>query len=88
MLIKKPIGTGAFAQVYCVRHKKTKERFAIKMMRKKVILKHGMVEAIKQEIEIMYKLKSDHIVRLEDHFEDEDKVYLVMEYMEGGSLFE
>ena len=37
LLIKKPIGTGAFAQVYCVRHKKTKERFAIKMMRKKVI---------------------------------------------------
>ena len=36
----------------------------------------------------MYKLKSDHIVKLEDHFEDEDKVYLVMEYLEGGSLFE
>ena len=37
LLIKKPIGTGAFAQVYLVRHKKTKDRFAIKMMRKKII---------------------------------------------------
>ena len=50
-------------------------------MKKKVILKHDMVEAIKQEIEIMYRLKSDHIVKLEDHFEDDERVYLIMEYV-------
>ena len=88
LLIKKPVGTGAFAQVYLVRHKQTKQKYAIKLMRKKLIMRHGIVEAINQEIEIMYKLKSEHIVRLEDHFEDSEKVYLVMEYVEGGTLFE
>ena len=57
-------------------------------MKKKIILKHEIADAIKQEIEIMYKLKNDHIVRLEDHFEDDEKVYLVMEYISGGTLLE
>ena len=87
-LIKKPLGTGAFADVYLVRNKQTKLQYAIKLMNKKLILKHEAVDAIRQEIEIMYKLESDHIVKLEDHFEDDEKVYLVMEYMEGGTLFE
>ena len=50
-------------------------------MKKKEILKHGMVEATKQEIEIMYRLKNEHIVKLEDHFEDDERVYLIMEYV-------
>lgn len=85
---KKPIGTGAFAQVYLVRHKKTKVHYAIKLIQKKIILKRGTLEAIKQEVEIMYKLKSDHIVKLVDHFEDDKRVYLVMEYVSGGTLLE
>ena len=88
LLVKKPIGTGAFAEVYSVRHKKTKVHYAIKLMKKKIILKHEIADAIRQEIEIMYKLKNDHIVRLEDHFEDDEKVYLVMEYVSGGTLLE
>ena len=36
----------------------------------------------------MYKLKSDHIVKLVDHFEDDKRVYLVMEYVSGGTLLE
>ena len=36
----------------------------------------------------MYKLKSDHIVKLVDHFEDDRRIYLVMEYVSGGTLLE
>lgn len=42
----------------------------------------------KKEIQILYKLDNEHIIKLLDHFEDENSVYLITEFVEGVTLFE
>ena len=36
----------------------------------------------------MYQVKDDHIIRLHDHFEDDHKVYLLLEYAPDGTLYD
>ena len=42
---------------------------------------------VKNEIAIMKKLKSQNIVQLIEDFEDNNFVYIVLEYCEQGTLF-
>jgi len=36
----------------------------------------------------MYKVKDEHIIRLHDHFEDDHKVYLLLEHAPDGTLYD
>ena len=83
----KCIGEGTYGSVWKVRHKITKEIFAIKVMNKENIIRHNMVEQINKEIEIMYKLDHPNIIKLYSHFEDDEHFCLVMEYASKGQLF-
>ena len=87
-LSRKAIGVGAFASVYLVRHKTTKLQYAIKAIKKTLIKEHGLLEDIQREIEIMYALENEHIIKLHNHFEDDYKVYLLLEYASGGTLYD
>ena len=59
----KSIGKGGFGSVWKVRHKVTKQIFAIKVINKESIVKQKMVEQTNREIEIMYKLDHPHIIK-------------------------
>ena len=72
------IGVGGFGKVYKVRHKVSKNVFAIKVINKKKILEHDLVEQIKLEVKIMYMLSQDHILKLYNHYEDDDNFYLIL----------
>ena len=72
------IGVGGFGKVYKVRHKVSKNVFAIKVINKKKILEHDLVEQIKLEVKIMYKLNHEHILKLYNHYEDDDNFYLIL----------
>ena len=72
------IGGGGFGKVYKVRHKVSKNIFAIKVINKKKILEHDLVEQIKLEVKIMYKLNHEHILKLYNHYEDDDNFYLIL----------
>jgi len=78
------IGVGGFGKVYKVRHKVSKNVFAIKVINKKKILEHDLVEQIKLEVKIMYKLDHDHILRLYNHYEDDDNFYLILQFCGKG----
>ena len=82
------LGKGAFAQVWPVRNKETKERYAVKLIKKATINKSGILSAIKRETQVMYQLKDENIIRLHDHFEDDHKVYLLLEYASKGTLYD
>lgn len=82
---QRKIGDGAFGQVWRVRHKKTLKQFAIKQVQKTKILR--ILDQFKREVAIMYTLDHPHIVKLYSHFEDDKFVYMVMDLIEGGSLF-
>ena len=44
-----------------------------------------MVHQIKTEIKIMYSLDHNNIIRLYNHFEENDHVYLIIEFAQGVS---
>jgi hypothetical protein len=50
------IGVGGFGKVYKVRHKQSKNIYAIKVINKAKIMEHDLVEQIKLEVKIMYNL--------------------------------
>lgn len=87
-LSRKAIGEGAFGQVFKVRHISTGSLYAIKAVSKGKILERNMVEQLKREIRIMYTLNHPNIIKLHNHFEDDNNVYLIMELAEGGNLFQ
>jgi serine/threonine protein kinase len=78
------IGVGGFGKVYKVRHKVSKNVYAIKVINKAKIIEHDLVEQIKLEVEIMYKLDHKHVVKLHNHYEDDDSFYLILEFAPKG----
>jgi serine/threonine protein kinase len=82
------IGAGAFGDVYLAKHKKDGKFYAIKQMDKSRILETGAkLDIIKREIDIHSRLRHDNIVKLLAHHEDEKSFYLVLEYINAGTLF-
>ena len=43
-----------------------------------------MIKYVTNEMDIMYKIKHPNIVKLHDHFEDYEFLYLQMEFCRGG----
>ena len=81
------IGVGGFGKVYKVRHKESKNIYAIKVINKAKIIEHDLDEQIKLEVEIMYKLDNKYIVKLHNHYEDDDSFYLILEYAPRGQIY-
>ena len=81
------IGEGSFGKVSLVRHNNTGSEYAIKQISKLDKNNQEGKTYFKREIEIMYKIHQSNIVRLFNHFEDNEFCYFVMEYIENGNLF-
>ena len=82
------IGSGSFGKVSLVRHNKTGSEYAIKQISKLDKNNQEGKTYFRREIEIMYKIHQSNIVRLFNHFEDNEFCYFVMEYIENGNLFD
>ena len=80
------LGRGSFARVREGVNLRTREKVAIKIIDKNNI--DVKVEALKTEVKILMNVKHPNIVNLFDVFEDDDKLYLIMEIMTGGELFD
>jgi serine/threonine protein kinase len=57
------------------------------VLKKSVIAAKGQVEHTKSEREILFEVRHPYIVRLRYAFQSEDKLYLVTDYYNGGTLF-
>ena len=84
----KMIGKGSFARVYLVEDKETKAKFAVKAFSKEYLLSQSKgKESLMNEIEIMQLVKHGNIMNLEELHESKNSIYLVLELLEGGELF-
>ena len=81
------IGKGAFGEVWKVSHKMTGKIYVIKVIDKMAIKGERLIDQINREIEIMYKLNHPHVIKLINHFEDDEKFYLIMPYASKGQLY-
>lgn len=83
----KTIGCGAFGEVDLVqRNDRPNQLFAMKTMRKLKILKQNQIAHVKAERDIMAEADNEWIVKLYFSFQDNEYLYLVMEYIPGGDL--
>ncbi|KIJ49369.1 hypothetical protein M422DRAFT_225013 [Sphaerobolus stellatus SS14] len=85
----KEIGNGAFARVYKCIKRSDGTQYAVKVLIKEKIRRMNSQGGIEREIEILRRLrdyKHDYIVCLEEHIEEDDHIYLVMELIEGGDM--
>ena len=85
--INQTIGKGTFSVVKLGINKKTKEKVAIKILKKKKIVHKEDAERIEREINILKKLDHINVIKIYKINEDEEKYYIVMEFCENGELF-
>ena len=80
------LGSGAFGTVNLVRCKRSGELFALKQIRKDAMVKKNHRDRILAERQLLSELKTEWVVTLHRTFQDEENLYMVMEYLPGGDL--
>ncbi|KAG9070545.1 hypothetical protein KI688_008083 [Linnemannia hyalina] len=88
-LLGKTLGKGSSGCVKLARHRRTNEQVAIKIISKASLANRAAVNrGIEREIAIMKLINHPHVIRLYDVYETEKELFLIMEYVSGGELFE
>ncbi|KAI9697457.1 MAG: hypothetical protein M1836_004735 [Candelina mexicana] len=80
------VGQGGYGQVFLAQKKDTREVCALKVMRKALIFKLDEIRHILTERDILTAAKSEWLVKLLYAFQDEQSIYLAMEYVPGGDF--
>ncbi|KAI3833767.1 hypothetical protein MKW92_017158 [Papaver armeniacum] len=84
----KTLGEGSFAKVKYAKNLETGDSVAIKVLQKDQVLRHMMVEQIKREISTMKLIKHPNVVQLHEVMASKTKIYIVLEFVNGGELFD
>ena len=86
-LIKRTLGQGTFGKVKLGIYLPTGEKVAIKIIEKERIIEKDDILRVKREFEMLALFNNPYIVVVAEIFESSDSYYTVMEYCEGGELF-
>lgn len=81
------LGKGSFATVKKATRRSDGKVFAVKII-KKSELKPEEIMVVHDEVEIMHKVDHPHCVKFIEMFETQKKLYMVMELLTGGELFD
>ena len=82
----KIIGKGAFGEVRLCKYIPTDDIVAIKKMKKEEMHKKNQVLHVRAERDVLSEAKNQWIVELKFSFQDQNYLYLGMEYLPGGDL--
>ncbi len=86
-LIRRTLGRGTFGKVKLGVYLPTKEKVAIKILEKNKIQDKDDKIRVKREFEMLTKFNHINVILVTEIFETLDSYYSVMEYCEGGELF-
>ena len=88
ILKNKQIGQGAFSNVYLCENNVDKKNYACKLIPKKTVHENGVgLDVIYNEISIHEKIIHPNIVRMYNHYENDENIYCFLEYIEGETLY-
>uniref|UniRef100_A0A1B0CFH9 non-specific serine/threonine protein kinase n=2 Tax=Lutzomyia longipalpis TaxID=7200 RepID=A0A1B0CFH9_LUTLO len=82
--VVKLISNGAYGAVYLVKHKHSRQRFAMKKINKNNLILRNQVEQVFAERDILSFADNPFVVSMYCSFETKKHLCLVMEYVEGG----
>ncbi|XP_032103309.1 microtubule-associated serine/threonine-protein kinase 2 isoform X2 [Sapajus apella] len=80
----KLISNGAYGAVYLVRHKSTRQRFAMKKINKQNLILRNQIQQAFVERDILTFAENPFVVSMFCSFETKRHLCMVMEYVEGG----
>jgi serine/threonine protein kinase len=83
----KLLGRGSFGEVLLVRLKASKKLYAMKILNKNLLKIKGQQAHTMTERNLMVKINSPFIVNIKSAFQDDTKLYIVSEFMQGGDMF-
>lgn len=83
----KTLGSGSFSKVK-LGMDDTGKQYAVKIIEKEQLVREHMEEQLKREISVMKLLNHPHIVKLYDVLQTQNHIYLVLELVTGGELFD
>lgn len=88
--LKEVIGVGSTGTCHRCRRKSDSKDYACKIIDKRQIeVKFtGLLDQFYVEIRVLSDLKHANIIKLEDVFETADRIFIIMEIMNGGELFD
>jgi len=81
------IGKGSFGKVMQVKHKATGKIYAMKVLNKKTIIERNELEHTRAEKSILQKLDHPFLVHLFYSFQTSEKLYFILDFINGGELF-
>jgi len=85
----KVIGKGSFARVFLAKRRNNGMTFAVKTFDKNMLLAADKARAsLINEINIMRRLEHENIINLYEVYESDNHIYLVVELLNGGELFD
>ena len=86
-LALKLLGRGSFGEVLLVKLKATGKIYAMKILDKKILKLKNQQNHTKTERDLMVRINSPFIVNIKSAFQDNNNLYLVSEFMQGGDMF-
>ncbi|KAJ3027031.1 UNVERIFIED_CONTAM: Protein kinase [Siphonaria sp. JEL0065] len=87
-ILTETIGEGTFGKVKLGIHYQNGEKCAVKAIQKSKIKTVKQMNSVQREVRLMKLLKHPHIVDVKETLEDGDQIFLIMEYANGGELFD
>ena len=87
-VLGKSIGEGTFGKVKVGKHIHTGEKVAIKILDKSKMVEEEDINRVQKEILILKKLKHKNIIQLYEIIQTKKNIYLIMDFAEGGELFD
>ncbi|KAF3456438.1 hypothetical protein FNV43_RR01088 [Rhamnella rubrinervis] len=82
------LGEGNFGKVKLAKDAGSGQLFAVKILEKTKIFDLKVTDQIKREIATLKLLKHPNVVRLYEVLASKTKIYMVLEYVTGGELFD
>ena len=86
-IIKKTLGKGTFAKVKLAIQLPKKKKVAIKIIEKRILQEEDDIIRLKREFEMLTKFNNPNIISVTEIFESDSAYFTVMEFCEGGELF-
>ena len=85
--IKMQLGKGTFGRVYLAELPNVTQKYAIKAIRKDVLIEYDQIASTALEKDILFEADHPFLCGMEYLFQSEARLYFVMPFINGGELY-